>query len=45
MECANPAYAFAQLNEWEAHERTYAAITNLREALSDPQPRSKKGGQ
>jgi len=45
IECANPAYAFAQLDEWEAHERTYVAITNLRQALSDRQRRSKKGGQ
>jgi hypothetical protein len=44
INCANPAYAFARLDEWEAHERTYTAITNLREALSDPQRRS-KGGQ
>ena len=35
IECANPASAYAQLDEWEAHERTYVAITNLREALRD----------
>jgi hypothetical protein len=41
IDCTNPAYAFTQLDEWEAHERMYAAITNLRQALSDPKRRSK----
>ena len=36
IECANPAYGFVRLDEWEAHERLFAAITNLRQALSDP---------
>jgi hypothetical protein len=41
IECANPAYAYAQLDEWKGHERTYLAITNLREALMDPKRRPK----
>ena len=41
IECANPACGFAQLDEWEARERTIAAVTNLLQALSDPQRRSK----
>jgi hypothetical protein len=43
IECTNPAYGFLRLDEWEHRERALAEEAKVRQALGEPQPRSKKG--
>jgi len=41
IECANPAYGFARLDEWEARERMFAGDATLSQVLDGSRRRSK----